>query len=114
MVFSFLTPVRLVRIESNHVLSLKLKRFDSDLTPVAFFKCVIFYSLSVPQVSQSSLPSQPYVEVRPKIMTIGPSFVPSVNVIHVGDRPQVRQQFDICQNLVLDKNKQASTSKVHL
>ncbi|KAL0858949.1 hypothetical protein ABMA27_011367 [Loxostege sticticalis] len=38
----------------------------------------------------SSLPSQPYVEVRPKIMTIGPSFVPSVNVIHVGDRPQVQ------------------------
>ncbi|XP_028160209.1 protein bric-a-brac 2-like isoform X8 [Ostrinia furnacalis] len=43
-------------------------------------------------VSQSlSLPSSPFVEVRPKIMTIGPSHnTPAVNVIHVGDRPQIQ------------------------
>ncbi|RVE52236.1 hypothetical protein evm_003155 [Chilo suppressalis] len=35
--------------------------------------------------------SQPYMEVSPKIMTIGPSYVQAVNVIHVGDRPQMPQ-----------------------
>ncbi|CAG4948528.1 unnamed protein product [Parnassius apollo] len=36
-------------------------------------------------------PSAPFVEVRPKIMTIGPGYTPGVNVIHVGDPPQMSQ-----------------------
>ncbi|CAK1592819.1 unnamed protein product [Parnassius mnemosyne] len=35
--------------------------------------------------------SAPFVEVRPKIMTIGPGYTSGVNVIHVGDPPQMSQ-----------------------
>ncbi|XP_030029806.1 protein bric-a-brac 2 isoform X3 [Manduca sexta] len=36
-------------------------------------------------------PPLSYSDTRPKIMTIGPGYAQSVNVIHVGDRPQVSQ-----------------------
>ncbi|KPJ17402.1 hypothetical protein RR48_08588 [Papilio machaon] len=35
--------------------------------------------------------ASPLVEVRPKIMTIGPGYAPGVNILHVGDRPQYTQ-----------------------
>ncbi|XP_045508653.1 uncharacterized protein LOC123704344 isoform X2 [Colias croceus] len=59
--------------------------YDTRDEPPAF----IIQQVSTPNPTP---PSQgPYVEVRPTIMTIGPGYVPSVNVIHVGDRQQVNQ-----------------------
>ncbi|XP_050663531.1 protein bric-a-brac 2-like isoform X3 [Leptidea sinapis] len=59
--------------------------YDTRDEPPAF----IIQQVSRPP--QSTPPQGPYVEVTPAIMTIGPGYVPSVNVIHVGDRPPTSQ-----------------------
>ncbi|CAH2056045.1 unnamed protein product, partial [Iphiclides podalirius] len=56
--------------------------YDLRDEPPAF---IIHQVNNTPQLQSSA----PYVEVRPKIMTIGPGYTPGVNVIHVGDRPQI-------------------------
>ncbi|XP_013143419.1 PREDICTED: uncharacterized protein LOC106107209 isoform X3 [Papilio polytes] len=42
--------------------------------------------------------ASPLVEVRPKIMTIGPGYAPGVNILHVGDRPPCAQIGQIHQS----------------
>ncbi|XP_014355316.2 protein tramtrack, beta isoform isoform X3 [Papilio machaon] len=47
--------------------------------------------------------ASPLVEVRPKIMTIGPGYAPGVNILHVGDRPQYTQSQPQSQELSISK-----------
>ncbi|XP_068621848.1 protein bric-a-brac 2-like isoform X3 [Battus philenor] len=56
----------------------------------------------------------PFVELRPKIMTIGPGYTPGVNVIHVGDRPQVTQASQSTQGAEYSINKRIRRSEVVL
>ncbi|XP_049883804.1 uncharacterized protein LOC126379175 isoform X3 [Pectinophora gossypiella] len=63
--------------------------YDTRDEPPAFIIHHVASSQS-PQL-QVSQPPSPYLEVTPKIMTLGPAYTRGVNVIHVGDRPQVSQ-----------------------
>ncbi|XP_022122465.1 protein bric-a-brac 2 isoform X2 [Pieris rapae] len=77
--------------------------YDTRDEPPAF----IIQQVATPPTSQSK---GPFVEVRPTIMTIGPGYGPSVNVIHVGDRQPSSQS----QGPEFNMNKRIRRSEVEL
>ncbi|XP_053621810.1 protein bric-a-brac 2-like isoform X3 [Plodia interpunctella] len=83
--------------------------YDLRDEPPAF---IIQHVTSTSQVSQPVVvtPQTPFLEVAPKIMTLSPGYSPSVNVIHVGDRPQVSQSTQQEYNI----NKRIRRSEVVL
>ncbi|CAK1546553.1 unnamed protein product [Leptosia nina] len=78
--------------------------YDTRDEPPAF----IIQQVSTPAPTTQT--PGPYVEVRPTIMTIGPGYVPSVNVIHVGDRQATGQS----QGTEFNMNKRIRRSEVEL
>ncbi|XP_060808906.1 protein bric-a-brac 2 isoform X2 [Amyelois transitella] len=83
--------------------------YDLRDEPPAF---IIHHVAAPPQTTQASVvsPQTPFLEVTPKIMTLGPGYVPSVNVIHVGERPHVTQSTQQEYNI----NKRIRRSEVLL